>query len=295
MTNYHSFISYIAHEKRYSAHTITAYTKDLEQFQDFLKQQYDIHTIQAADYTHIRGFMVFFIEKKYTTRSVNRKISTIKAYFKFLQIENPALTNPTEKIIAPKNAKRLPQIIEKTHLDQLFDSQIFAQNTFEVQRDRLVMTLLYATGIRRMELITLQTTDINAAARTLKVLGKRRKERLLPYNDFLDNALQSYLPLRNQMCDYTQKNLILTDKAQPAYPKLIHNIVHKYLGSVSTVAQRSPHIMRHSFATHLLDAGAELNPIKELLGHSSLAATQVYTHNSIEKMKKAYQQAHPRA
>ena len=294
MQNYQSFLNYLTHEKRYSTHTLIAYTKDLEQFQSFL-EQFEVLEIAQAEYTHVRAFMVHFIEKKYSTRSVNRKISTLKAFFKFLSIQNPQQINPTQRIVAPKSPKRLPKFVEETNTNRLFDEIVF-EHTFEGQRNRLVLTILYATGIRRAELLSLKLKDVDVYNQTIKVLGKGKKERVIPFNSFLSEALRSYLPLRNEFCtDPTNHFLIITDKSQPAYPKFIHNVVHQYLGLVSSVQQRSPHILRHSFATHLLNNGAELNNIKEMLGHSSLAATQVYTHNSIEKLKKAYNLAHPRA
>ncbi len=290
-----TFVQYLKYEKRASEHTLLAYETDLNQFSDFLKQTYDLTSISKADASQIRAWTVHLLTQDISTNTIHRKLATLKSYFKFLRYRELIKRDPMQKVIAPKKGKRLPTFIHENHLHQLFDEVDFGTG-FKGQRNRLVLEILYCTGMRRSEIIDLKLENIDYASRVFKVAGKGGKQRLVPFTAFLERNIEAYLPLRAEAFpSVTINNLLLTDRGKPLYPKLVYNIVHRYLSLVTTVEQRSPHVLRHSFATHLSDNGAELNAVKELLGHSSLAATQIYTHNTIEKLKKAYKQAHPKA
>ncbi len=291
-----TFLQYLAYEKRFSLHTVKAYQNDLEQFFSFLSQQYGgLPAIKAVEPFHIRSWIVHLIQQKLAHRSVNRKLSTLKTYFKFLNKRGHLAKNPMLKVIAPKVGKRLPIFIKEQNLAKLFEEVEF-KNNYTGLRDRTILELLYSTGMRRAELIGLKVEDVDLVQNQLKVLGKGNKERILPLGKKIHQTLSNYLTERAVYWeDKDERALFLTDKGKVLYPKLVYNLVKKYLSLVTTVEQRSPHVLRHSFATHLSDHGADLNAIKELLGHANLAATQIYTHNSIEKLKKVYQQAHPKA
>ncbi len=289
----HTFFQYLEFEKRFSPHTLTAYKGDLGQFTDFLKSNYEITSEKEVTPQHIRSWMVQLMQQGVSPRSVNRKLSSLKTYFKFLKKRGQLTTNPMSKIIAPKSSRKLPVFVHKDKIDLLFEKVDFGQG-YEGSRDRTILELLYATGMRRSELIGLKVNDISFENNYLKVLGKGNKERLLPLNQKIDQVLKQYLEVRNQHFP-KGTHLFLTKKGAPLYPKLVYNLVKRHLSAVTTLEQRSPHVMRHTFATHLSDNGADLNAIKELLGHANLSATQIYTHNSIEKLKKVYEQAHPKA
>ncbi|HHS95957.1 MAG TPA: integrase [Phaeodactylibacter sp.] len=288
-----TFFKYLQFEKRFSTHTLLAYKVDLQQFKDYLHTTYELSNAQEVTSQHIRSWMVHLMQKGLTTRTVNRKLSALKSYFKFLKKRGHLDANPMAKIIAPKIAKRLPVFVQKDQIEMLFDTVDFGEG-YDGIRNRSIMELLYATGMRRAELISLKVSDISFANNHIKVIGKGNKERLIPMNPKIEKVLKSYL-FEKQKYFPTQSYLFLTRKGEKMYPKLVYNLVNKYLSFVTTLEQRSPHVLRHTFATHLSDNGADLNAIKDLLGHASLAATQVYTHNSIEKLKKAYEQAHPKA
>ncbi len=295
------YIDYLSFERRYSAHTILAYQSDLDDFTNFLTYQYSVTDLLQADHTLIRSWLISLIDRKITSRSVNRKISTLKSFYRFCQKQDLIKTNPMLKVVAPKASKQLPVFLTRDNLDTLLNTIGF-DATYEGCRDKMIITLFYATGIRRAELVQLKTTDLDLDKGTLKVLGKRNKERIVPMGDFVISAMKEYLIVRNEFFSKisgdSQNNtysLFVTSKGLPVYPKLIYTIVHKYLSLIASNSKLSPHVLRHTFATHMLDDGADLNAIKEILGHSSLAATQVYTHNSIEKLKTIYKQAHPRA
>ena len=290
-----TFLQYLEFEKRFSPHTISAYKSDLEQFYVFLKLTYEIENLAKVRHVHIRAWIVELIQNKITPRSINRKLSTLKTYFKFLKKRKQIKENPMLKVIAPKVGKRLPVVIKELEMANLFE-QIDFGNGYSAARDEMIMELLYSTGMRRSELIQLSPNDIDFYQQQIKVLGKGNKERLIPFAKKLGDHLKSYIALRNEEFSLSpDAPLFLTNKGLKLYPKFVYNLVKKYLSHVTTVEQRSPHVLRHSFATHLSGNGADLNAIKELLGHSSLAATQVYTHNSIEQLKKVYQQAFPKA
>lgn len=288
-----SFIRYLQFEKRFSHHTVTAYLGDLEDFSEFVKRD-GVEPI-AAEHQDVRSWMMNLVEAGLNPRSLSRKLSTLRSFYKFLNREGIIDRNPMGQIRAPKVAKRLPAIIEVSKMDMLLDGDYFGHD-FPGIRDRLVVELLYNTGIRLSEVLGLKDADINEFDSQILVLGKRNKERIIPISKALLALIQQYqdAKLSQNFCNKSEA-LIVTNRGEAAYPKLIYDIVKLSLSNISTQTKRSPHVLRHSFATAMLDRGADLNAIKELLGHSSLAATQVYTHNSVEKLKAVYKQAHPKA
>ena len=283
------FISFIKSEKRLSQYTVTSYNSDLNQFFLFLNNFDGISTEKEITFKIIRLWISFLVESGLSSRSVNRKISTIKSYFKFLEISEEIILNPTLKIISPKISKKLPVIVEKVNLDLLLDKENF-KNSFIGKRDKLIIEVFYLTGIRLSELIGIRIKDFNFESLTLKIFGKRNKERLVPLSFNIVNDIQKFIN------KYNLNSLLFTNENQEKlYPKKVYRIVNYYIGKVSSVNKKSPHVLRHSFATHMLNNGADINAIKEILGHSNLSATQIYTHNSVEKLKSVYNQAHPRA
>jgi integrase/recombinase XerC len=289
------FLQHIKYEKRLSHHTVTAYETDLTQFSAFLLFQYEFKEPEKADFQMIRSWIVALVDEKVENRSINRKIATLRSFYNFLLRHKTITANPMLKIRALKTDKTLPKYVEEKPMENLLDDMQFSDD-FSGLRDKLVLELLYGTGMRLAELIGLKITDLNLYNNTLIVLGKRNKQRIIPVNKSLVEAIKKYLTLRTDIADDTTHSyLILTDSGTQAYPMFIQRLVKKYLSLVTSLEQRSPHVLRHTFATHLLNRGADLNAIKDLLGHTSLAATQVYTHNSIEKLKKVFKQAHPKA
>jgi integrase/recombinase XerC len=290
------FIQYIKFEKRYSPHTVSAYQSDLDQFFKFLNHpDQTVSHPKEISYQDIRNWMVHLMDDM-TARSVNRKIATLRKYFKFLLREGLITDNPTSKIQSPKNIKHLPIVVEDAKLSAMLnDGEVFSDD-FEGVRDKLIIETLFGTGIRLAELVNLKEQDINTYEGTIKVLGKRNKERIIPINHELKLLLEKYLDLKkNQNFNNNSVMLIVTNKGADVYPKFIYLVVQKYLSNISTQNKKSPHVLRHTFATSLLNRGADLNAIKELLGHANLSATQVYTHNSVERLKSIYKQAHPKA
>jgi integrase/recombinase XerC len=290
------FLDYITFEKRYSQHTIDAYRSDLEQFSDFISLQYDLHDIDKVDHQVIRSWIVSMMDKKITARTVNRKITTLKSYFKFLIKEGEIKENPMNRVVAPKTSKRLPVFVEQESMNKLFDEIDFGEG-YPAVRDRMIIELFYATGMRLSELVNLKETDIDLFNNVLKVTGKRNKQRIIPFSGNLVGLLKDYLEVKKKTFQGNEQNvqLFVTNKGDGIYPKMVYRMVNHYLNLVTTISKRSPHVIRHTFATHMLNNGADLNAIKEILGHANLAATQVYTHNTIEKLKSIYKQAHPRA
>ncbi len=290
------FLSYIRFEKRFSPHTITAYQNDLEQFQTYVFATYGEVSNKEISHIQIRSWIIKLMEDGMSPKSINRKLSTLKSLFQFLLKKEKIELDPMLKVISPKTGKRLPAFVEEQKMDLLLEEITFPEG-FKGLRDKLLLEILYQTGIRRSELIHLQISDIDFQNQLIKVLGKGNKERLIPINRQLRLLINDYLALRKttfpELLEIGQ--LFLTDKGKPMYPKFVYNLVKKYLSYVTTQEHRSPHILRHTFATHLSNNGADLNAIKELLGHSSLAATQIYTHNTIDRLKEIYQQAHPKA
>ena len=287
------FIRYVRYEKRFSPHTIKAYETDLLQFQTFLTT-YET-TLAEATHTLVRSWVMECMEASTGAKSINRKISSLRSFYKFLQREGLVDKNPMAQVQAPKIPKRLPVIVEEAKLNTLLDDEALFPSGFEGLRNRVVLELLYGTGIRLAELLGLKNSDIDDYNQQIKVLGKRNKERIIPLAKPLYALLKVYIDQKNELGFTSTDKLIVTDKGTAAYPQLIYRLVKQALGEVSTQDKKSPHILRHSFATALLNKGAELTAIKELLGHANLSATQVYTHNSIEKLKSIYKQAHPKA
>lgn len=290
------FIQHIRSEKRYSPHTILAYGKDLDQFKQFLANSYSLSDIQLVTSSIIRTWIMEMIGSGISPRTVNRKLSTLKTYYRFLRKNDIIKENPLVKIIPPKTNKRLPEFVNQEQMELLFDRNMF-KSGFQGLRDQLIIKLFYSTGIRLSELIQIKDNDIDTYLLQIKVLGKRNKERILPFGKYILEDIRQYLTLRDEFfgTKIPTATFFVTDKGEPTYNKFVYRIVNKYLTMVSTLNKKSPHLLRHTFATHMLNNGAELNAIKELLGHSSLAATQVYTHNTIGKLKTIYNQAHPRA
>ncbi|MBS2100141.1 tyrosine-type recombinase/integrase [Carboxylicivirga linearis] len=294
MQNINSFYKYLEFEKRSSVHTLTAYKNDVGQFCDYLEEK-EINNWQKVTAKIIRQWMVEMLDQGVSARTVTRKISTLKVLFRFLIREEVLESNPTDKVTTPKIPKRLPIFVKETEMDILLDQIDFGEDYSGV-RNKTIIDLFYFTGMRLSELVELTISQIDFSNEVIKVLGKRNKERIVPVTKELKMALVSYINKRKQTFpEVKNKVLFLTDKGNPVYQKLVYRVVNRYLSQVSTVTKKSPHVIRHSFATALLNKGADLNAIKELLGHANLAATEVYTHNSYEKLNSIYKQAHPRA
>jgi len=291
-----SFLAYLQFEKRFSTHTITSYHSDLEQFWNYFQLAFPGNNWKEVDAAMIRTWLITLTENKLTPRSINRKISALKSFYKYHLNIGTFESNPMLQVHTPKMGHRVMQFVEEKDMERLFNAELFADN-FEGWRNRTILELFYATGMRLSELRALTFADIDSCNRQVKVLGKRNKERILPFGNTFQTIFDKYLSVYTERFNTpTQNNFVFVSvKQKQLAPKNIYAIVRQYLDMITTIEKRSPHIIRHTFATHLLNRGADLNTIKELLGHSSLAATQVYTHNSIEKLKSIYKQAHPRA
>ncbi len=290
-----SFLTYLQYEKRYSPHTVKSYHTDILQFADFLAKGFETELTLALA-PQVRSFLVHLMDAQIAENAIGRKISSLRTFYKYLLRERLVKKNPMLLIKAPKVPKRLPVFIEDVKIDALLDDMENFEETFAGQRDRMVLEILFGTGVRLAELLLLKETDINFYEGTIKVLGKRNKERIIPLHGELIVQIKKYIELKSlQNFNNKSTTLIVTNTGTAAYPKLIYRIATSYLKYVSTHQKKSPHVLRHSFATSLLNRGADLNAIKELLGHASLAATQVYTHNSVERLKSIYKQAHPKA
>ena len=294
-----NFYQYLQVERNYSPHTILAYTQDLKAFEAFLQAHYSLDIFKSKDaqeVTHrmIRVWMGEMLDAGTGNRSVTRKVASLSAYFRYLRKSGLATQNPVTKVKSPKFEKKLPAFLKHDSIGQLFDGLEFGAD-FEGTRDAAVLEVLYSCGLRRSELVGLQFRDIDFLNSTVKVMGKGRKERVVPLGRYAAKAMKTYM----QACDETgldyRGNFFLKADGEPIYDRLVHRIVDKYLKQVSSLTKTSPHVLRHTFATHLLDRGADLNAIKEMLGHTSLAATQVYVHNTISKLKDVYSKAHPKA
>ena len=293
MPHIFSFCDYLLHQKRYSPNTVTAYKKDLEQFKQFLLSDFEIENIKEANSLIIRSWIVHLIENEISPRTINRKISTLKSFYKYLLKNKEIEISPLLKVVTPKTSKRLPVFVGETDMQNLFNEVEYKED-FEGVRDKLILELFYASGIRLSELVSLSLNSIDFNNNTIKVIGKRNKERLIPFGDNIKSTLNKYIKERDNLST-TIPTLFLTKKGQIIYPKLVYRIVNHYLSTVTTASKKSPHVLRHTFATHMLNNGADLNAIKEILGHANLSATQVYTHNTIEKLKNIHKQAHPKA
>jgi integrase/recombinase XerC len=290
---YQNFIDYLKFEKRASVHTVTAYSNDLDQFFQYLHKYYQITAPKEVEYTYIRSWMAHLMESGVTARAINRKLSSIRSFYTYLIKQGDVDKNPLSKIIAPKIPKRLPAFVPKNSIDELLENVHFSDD-FTGKRDKLIFEVFYSTGIRVSELVNIKLNDIDEANKTIKVLGKRNKERIIPVHQSLLKKINEFITFTKTNINTAENYLFITEKGKKIYPRLVYKIVNTYLSRVATITQKSPHVLRHTFATHMLENGADINAIKELLGHSSLSATQVYTHNTIEKLKNVYDKAHPR-
>ena len=291
MSMVNKFLEYLEFEKRYSKHTIVSYKTDLLQFDAYLSVVFEVG-VEEATHVMIRSWMVTLVESGISSRTINRKKSTLQVFYKYLKAKVLIQESPMQKVVAPKVEKRLPHYVKKQDMESLF-SEIEFTNDFCGSRDRLILELFYSTGMRLSELVELKEGSV--LEDSIKVLGKRNKERVIPITSVMKGKIIDYIRLkRNEFPESTQ-SLFVTDKGGKLYQKFVYRKVNHYLSLVTSQGKKSPHVLRHTFATHMLDNGAELNAIKEMLGHASLSATQVYTHNSIEKLKNVYKQAHPRS
>lgn len=289
------FLDYLLLEKNYSKLTIQAYERDLTNFYDFLQTEYQQLNVATANYSQIRSWIVALVDKQITNRTINRKISALNSYYKFLLKVGDVKSNPLSKHKALKTSKKIQIPFSESEVAIVLDELNF-DDSFKGVRDKLIIELFYSTGIRRIELVELKLNSIDFSNKTLKVRGKRNKERIIPLLDSVVKTLHIYIDVRNSLETIVDKDMLfLTQKGVKIYETLVYRIINDYFSLASSKVKKSPHILRHSFATHLLNQGADLNTVKELLGHSSLAATQVYTHNSISELKKVYLKAHPRS
>jgi len=295
MDHKESFLQYLQAGKRYSPLTVRSYLNDLDQFDNHLKMN-GLYSKPEAVVSHdIRSWIVSLIENGYSAVSVHRKISSLRVFYRYLRKEGIVVSDPLEKVVLPKTKKRLPVFVEEESLNKLLDDYEFG-NDFQGTRNMTIIEMLYLTGIRRAELTGLRNIDVDTRNATLKVTGKRNKQRIIPLLKSFTLKLEKYITVRNEAFpDSVSEWFFLSNKGNKLYDKYVYNIVRKYLSIVTTIEKRSPHILRHTFATHMLNNGADLNSIKEFLGHANLSATQIYTHNSFEKLRKIYKQAHPRA
>ena len=286
------FLKYISLEKRYSDHTVKAYNVDLSQLDNYLLDSYK-SSLSDANQEMLRSWLVEMLEFGISAKSVNRKITSVRSFYKFMLREGFVKFDPSLKLQSVKSSNKLPVFVEEFQMQKLLREETF-ENDFEGKRDLLILDLFYSTGIRLSELINIKLNDFNLKNRVLKVLGKRNKERVVPLTTELICSIDKYMPFREDKHVETDF-LLITSGGKKMYPSLVYKIVNQRLSTVTSLAKKSPHVLRHTFATHMLNNGADLNSIKELLGHANLSATEVYTHNSIEKLKKVYKQAHPRA
>lgn len=290
-----SFLDYLKFEKRYSAHTIISYQTDITAFFIYLNENFG--KLQLSEITHsfIRSWLADLKEKKLTSKSINRKISTLRSFFKYHLKRGTITAVPTANLISPKISKRLPVFIKESETKQLLETLNSSTEDWKTLNARMLITLFYATGMRVSELINLKEKQLDSARLQIKVLGKGNKERIIPISKEVILGIQEYQNLKRKTFENREDILLVTEKGKKLYPKYAWLLVNKYLGQASTLDKKSPHVLRHTFATHLMNNGAELNAVKELLGHASLAATQVYTHNTIEKLKDIHKKAHPKS
>jgi Site-specific recombinase XerD len=290
-----SFVEYLKFEKRYSIHTITSYETDLLSFFSYVKDEYESPPLQQVNHSIIRSWLAALKDSKLSSRSINRKISSIRSFFKYQLKAGSIQVMPTSNLVTPKTSKRLPVFVKESDTRVLMETLDTATEDWKSLNARMLITLFYATGMRLSELINLREKHLDKARKQLKVLGKGNKERIIPVSDKIVQDIETYSALKRKTFENPDDCLLVTEKGRKLYPKYAWLIVNKCLGEASSLSKKSPHVMRHTFATHLMNNGAELNAVKELLGHASLAATQVYTHNSIEKLKDVYKKAHPKS
>ncbi|MBW6478115.1 MAG: tyrosine-type recombinase/integrase [Bacteroidales bacterium] len=288
------FYKYLEYEKRYSPNTLISYQNDLQQFAGFISSEYESKPSTASS-SQIRSWLSDLMARGISPKSVNRKISSLKSFYRFLESNNKISVNPMQKVTSPKTGKKLPVFVSEEKMQMLFDEIEFEED-FPGVRNRLILEMFYATGMRLAELISLKHKDVDIASAQIKVKGKGNKERVIPMLIPLVNTYKKYLSLKQNIFGYNYTDdVFVTDEGKKIYRKFAYRVVNFYLSTHTTVGKRSPHVLRHSFATHMLNQGADINAIKELLGHSSLSATEVYTHNTVEKLKTVYKQAHPKA
>ena len=289
-----AFIQYLQFQKRYSQNTILSYQTDLTDFFDYLVTQFSITNVAETKPTFIRSWLAQLKEKGIKSKSINRKISTLKSFFKYQLKQQTITVSPMATINTQKVSKRLPIFIEEKETNTLFNYVEFP-TTWAGKTDMLILQLLYNTGMRRAELLEFKERQIDKYNSTVKVLGKGNKERIIPISKELMQTIEEYIAQKQQLKEANTEVLLVNEKGKKLYAKYLFNTTKKYLGEVTTLSKKSPHVLRHTFATHLMNNGADLIAVKELLGHSSLAATQIYTHNTIEKLKDAHKKAHPKA
>lgn len=287
------FLNYLEKIKKLSRHTIISYSNDLKQFSDYLQDEVGIKDITQANHQTVRGFIAKLIDEKNAAKTVNRKLSCIKAFYKYLLQQQIISINTISKVQGPKTPKKLPVFVEEFNMNQLLDVLKF-DDSYKGLQNKLILNLLYQTGIRRSELTGLKNADVDVFNSEIKVLGKRNKERIIPISIELKRNLETYLSVKGDK-NLNSEFMFVSEKNKPLTDSQVYTIVKKYLSLVTTLHKKSPHVLRHTFATHLLNNGADINAVKELLGHANLSATQIYTHNTIEKLKKTYLQAHPRS
>jgi integrase/recombinase XerC len=290
-----AFLKYLQSEKRTSSNTVLSYQTDLLQFGKYLQSTYDINDSAFADYSMIRSWIVTLSEEGLSPVSINRKIACLRSFFKYLMRQEIIAKDPMQKIRVLKTSKKLPSFVKETEMETMLNA-VGDEVTFAGLRTKLILELFYGTGIRLSELINLREANVNLSNQTIKVLGKRNKERIVPFGNLLVGLIEQYRDARNREVTKQDHGLLLvTDKGDPCYPVFVYRLVKGHLKEFTNSEKTSPHVLRHTYATHLLNKGAEINAVKDLLGHTSLAATQVYTHNSMEKLKKVFKQAHPKA
>lgn len=287
------FINYLQYEKRMSSYTVVAYRSDLSQFEKFAVQLVDVFSWLQVDGFLVREWVVHLMGKGMAPRTVHRKISALKSFYRFLLVNEVVEKDPTTMVVLPKVRKKLPFFVRIREMDNLLDHDWFSHD-FSGMRDRAILHVFYGTGMRLSELIGLKVSNIDLVQKKLKVLGKGNKERIIPFNAELAQVIASYLEQRSKKYGNNSDVLFLTNKGEQVYHKFVYRVVKRYLAKVSTVSKKSPHVLRHSYATHMMNAGADLRAIQELLGHASLASTEVYTHTTFEKLRKVYKQAHSR-
>lgn len=292
MEHIQAFTDYLQFEKNYAQHTLTSYASDLNQFQSFISENYDTKDLAEVNYPMIRRWVVSFVDKDLTHKTINRKLSSLKTFYRFLMKIKAIEVNPMLKHKSLKLPKREQEVFSLKELEDI--SNYFEDSTFVGLRDHLIIDLLYSTGMRRQELIDLKVSSVNFSQKQLKVLGKRNKERIVPLMKTTMALINHYLKVRESV-ENTGDDLFVTSKGKPIYPNLVYRTVTSYFKKVSTKQKLSPHLLRHAFASHLLEKGAEITAIKELLGHSSLASTEVYTHSNFKELSKAHAAAHPRS
>ena len=289
-----SFLDHLRYERNYSERTITSYRVDLLQFEEYFKRKEEKNEFTTADADLIRGWVVSLMDEKCKPASVNRKLSALRSFYRFLIREGKVTVNPMVKVVGPKKKKPLPVFLREDEMNRLLDEVSFEEG-FEGCRDRMILEMFYATGMRLSELIGLNDADVDFSSKLIKVTGKRNKQRLIPFGKELEEDLLIYIKVRNEALPEREKSLFVRKNGMRMYPVQVYRLVRRSLSKVVTLKKRSPHVLRHTFATAMLNDNAQLSAVKELLGHESLATTEVYTHTTFEELKKVYEQAHPRA